>query len=56
MEKKNADDEMVWEDHNCQIIYKSEKVTVLTHRVETQTTLIDSLQISNSQKTEIIAE
>ena len=30
MEKVKADDEMEWEDHNCQIVYKSEKVENLS--------------------------
>jgi hypothetical protein len=30
MEKIKADDEMEWEDHNCQIVYKSEKVENLS--------------------------
>jgi len=34
MDKIKADDEMEWEDHNCQIIYKSEKVDSLSHKVE----------------------
>jgi hypothetical protein len=56
MEKVKADDEMEWEDHNCQIIYKSEKVSDLAHKVDSQSTLIDSLQTSVTQKSETIAE
>jgi hypothetical protein len=33
-DKERADDEMEWEDHNCQIVYKSEKVDNLAFKVE----------------------
>lgn len=56
MEKIKADDEMEWEDHTCQIVYKTEKVLNLSSKVDSQTTLIDSLQLLKTQNTELIAE
>lgn len=34
MDKIRADDEMEWEDHNSQIVYKSEKIDTLSFKIE----------------------
>ena len=44
MLKVEADDEMVWEDQNCQILYKGEKIADLESTLENQKITIDGLQ------------
>ena len=34
MVKVKADDEMEWEDHTCQIIYKGEKIETQSFKIE----------------------